>query len=138
MKIVALDIGDVWTGSAISDPMRIIAKPYQTIKTHLLNTFISELIEKQRVSTIVVGHPRTLKGTASEQTKKVEEVFEALKKDFPSISFLLWDERLTSKQADALKRPKSPEEKQKAHSVAAAIILQTYLQSLPHEIAEEF
>ena len=128
MKIAALDIGDVWIGIALSDALGILAKPYKTVKSHELYEAINHLKDKEKVQTIVVGHPRTLKGTSSEQTKKIEATYAQLKKDFPLIEFVLWDERLTSKQADALKRPRSPEEKQHAHSVAAAFILRTYLE----------
>lgn len=127
MKIAALDMGDVWVGIALSDPLGIIAKPYQTVKLSQLVTFLKEFITKQSVSTIVVGLPKTMRGTESEQTKKIIQEKEELEKTFPEITWVLWDERLSSKRADTLKKGTSKEEKIKSHSIAAAFILESYL-----------
>lgn len=128
MKILALDIGDAWTGSAISDALGLVAKPYQTVQTGDLQAFLNNIFQQETVQTIIIGHPKTMRGTASQQTKKVEEVKEALEKEFPHKKFLLWDERLSSKRAQTLKNARSKEEKAKSHSIAAAFILETYLQ----------
>src|SRR6476660_3604580 len=100
MKILALDIGDAWTGTALSDALGMFAKPYQTAETKNLTAFLRELFSKEKIETIVIGHPRTMKGTSSDQTKKVEAAKEMVEKEFPEKKFLLWDERLSSKRAD--------------------------------------
>ena len=129
MKIVALDIGDVWTGTAISDPMGIIAKPYKTVKSHMLIPFLQEIFQTEKIRTVVVGYPKTMHGTESEQTKKTTDLVEQLKTTLPTINFVLWDERLSSKRADELMRGKrSQEDKQASHSRAAAFILSSYLE----------
>ena len=128
MRIIALDLGDTWTGSALSDPLAIIAKPYKTIATNQLVPFLHETLSQHEIKTIVIGNPITLRGTISEQTKKVHAKKKDLEKEFPQHSFILWDERLTSKQASKLKSSKTKEEKLQAHSIAAAFILETYLQ----------
>lgn len=127
MKIVALDLGDVWTGSAISDELGITARPYETVKTTELIPFLDNLIKNESISTIVVGYPKTMGGTQSDQTKKVVSKKEELQKRFPGITWALWDERLSSKQAAGIKKTKSKEDKIASHSVAAAIILTGYL-----------
>lgn len=128
MKILALDIGDVWTGTAISDPTATFARPYQTVSTKELEEFLAKTIETESLKEIVVGHPKTLKGTESEQTKKIKKEKEKLEKMFPSVSWILWDERLTSKMASRpSKRKKSKEDKIQSHSRAAAFILDSYL-----------
>ena len=127
MRIAALDIGDVWTGVAVSDPLGITARPYTTVKYNELIAFLTQFIQQEQVDTIVVGHPCTLKGTASEQTKKVEKFFLELEERFPTISWALWDERMTSKQAAQIKKAKTKEEKLKQHAIAAALVLRTYL-----------
>ncbi len=129
MSILALDIGDVWTGSAIADPLGITARPYQTTKTTGLDEFLIKTIEKEHIDRIVVGYPKTLKGTESAQTKKVVAHKEELEKKFKNIEWVLWDERLSSKQAAAIKKSKS-EEKTAIHSKAAAFILMGYLDHL--------
>ena len=137
MKIIALDIGDVWTGSAISDALGFFARPYQTVESAKLEQFLTTLLSKEHISTVVVGHPTTMRGTKSEQTKKIEATTQELKATFPNVTWVLWDERLTSKHADTLKRPKTKEEKIQAHSVAAAYILSSYLDYLQfHKQAE--
>jgi putative Holliday junction resolvase len=129
MKILALDIGDVWTGSAISDTMGIIAKPFKTVKSISLIDFLKETFQSEKIKDVIVGYPKTMKGTESAQTKKTTEFAEQLKGIFPDIHFILWDERLSSKRADELKRgAKSPAEKEASHSRAAAFILSSYLE----------
>jgi putative Holliday junction resolvase len=128
MKILALDIGDRWTGVAISDPLGILPRPYDTFKTHELYTALEKVIAKEYVSTIVVGLPTTMRGTESDQTKKIIAMTDDLKKHFPNIEWKMWDERLTSKQAASMKSIKTKEDKLKSHAIAAAIFLSTYLE----------
>jgi putative Holliday junction resolvase len=127
MKTLSLDIGDRWTGIAISDPSGIIARPYETVESKELAEFLEDVIEREAIGVIVVGYPQTLRGTASEQTLKTKQVFEDLKAEFPTIEWTLFDERFTSKQAAELKRPKTKEEKKASHAIAAAFVLRTYL-----------
>ncbi len=127
MKILALDIGDRWTGIAISDPLGIIARPYDTVATHQLIDVLERIITLENISTIVVGMPITLRGLESEQTKKVKTFTQELKQTFKTISWALWDERFTSKEAEKLKKARTKEEKLKLHAIAAAFILETYL-----------
>ncbi|MGB8367188.1 MAG: Holliday junction resolvase RuvX [Candidatus Babeliales bacterium] len=130
MKILALDIGDRWTGTALSDALGMFAQPYKTIETTALNEFIKETITQEQIKTIIIGYPRTLRGTESEQTKKTKIIAAELNQSFPSIEWTFWDERLTSKQAEKLKKTKTKEEKRISHSIAAAFILTGYLEHL--------
>ena len=127
MKTSALDVGDVWTGIALSDALGITAKPYKTVKTVHLKDELEILITKERITTIIVGLPKTMKGTESQQTEKVRAVFSNLEKQFPDIKWQLWDERLSSKRAQSLKRPMTKEDKLQIHAIAAAFILSSYL-----------
>ncbi len=133
MKILALDIGDRWTGTAISDPLGMFARPYQTVQTKQLDQFLVKIIEQEKLKIIVVGNPRTLRGTESEQTKKVQLEKERLEKLFDTVSWELWDERLTSKMASRVKKEKTKEDKLKSHSIAAAFILESYLSYLQNK-----
>lgn len=130
MKIIGLDLGDQWTGVAISDSLGFFARPLQTVTTADLDPALAELIEKERVNTIIVGLPRTMKGTQSEQTNKVISHADQLKKKFPQITWIMWDERLSSKRAQAVKPSRTKEEKLQSHAIAAAFILQSYLDHL--------
>jgi len=127
MKMLALDIGDVWTGTAICDPLGIVARPYKTVKTKELESFLSETIDSERIKKVVVGYPRTMRGTESEQTKKIKAAKEKLQKIFDMVQWELWDERLSSKRAAQLKKATTKEEKKRSHSIAASFILDSYL-----------
>jgi putative Holliday junction resolvase len=129
MKTLALDIGDIWTGVALSDPLGILARPYDTVKTTELEIFLENIITKELISTVVVGLPTTLRGTQSEQTKKIIALFQALEQKFSSVTWKLWDERFTSRQAAAIKPTKSKQDKLQSHAIAAALILSGYLES---------
>lgn len=127
MKILALDIGDQWTGIALSDASRTIAKPFTTVETGNLTSSLEQLFAKEKINEGIIGHPKTMKGTISEQTKKVEEMAALLQQIFPTLTWKLWDERLSSKRAEAAKKNISKEEKLRSHAVAAAFILDSYL-----------
>ena len=128
MKTIALDIGDVWTGSALSDALGITARPYKTVTTKELFQFLDQTIAQEKIGTILVGYPKTLKGTESEQTKKTVAVFETIQEKYSTLECRLWDERLTSKQAAKLKKQKTKEDKIMSHSIAAALLLMGYLE----------
>ncbi len=127
MKVLALDIGDVWTGTALSDALGMFAKPLKTISSNDLESFLTGILDKEKISTIVVGMPVTMKGTQSEQTKKIIAQKEALEQEFRMVTWVLWDERLTSKRASSHKKNNSKDDKVASHSIAAAYILESYL-----------
>lgn len=137
MKILALDLGDRWVGSAISDALGITCRPYLTVELKDLKSFLLKTIKEENVLKIIVGKPTTFSGKNSEQTKKIIKMYDELKNYVNSnlnkeLAWILWDERLSSKRADALKTKKGKikEDKKMSHSVAAAFILQTYLDNL--------
>ena len=127
MKLLDLDIGDAWTGSAITDGLRMFARPYQTVASKDLDAFLHQTFAKEKITTIVVGLPRTLKGTNSKQTDDTIAKKDRLEKKFPDKKWVMWDERLTSKAASQIKSAKTKEDKLQQHSIAAAIILESYL-----------
>ena len=127
MKIMALDLGDAWVGVALTDPLRFFAKPFKTVAAADLETFLAQTLVQEKVSEVVVGYPKTMQGTESDQTRLVVATKEKLEMMYPTIKWILWDERLTSQQARKLRNPKNKEEKLLQHSIAAAIILESYL-----------
>ena len=102
--------------------------PYDTCKTNDLYTFLEKTIVKEYISTIIVGLPTTMRGTESDQTKKVIAITQQLKSHFHNIEWKMWDERLTSKQAATIKPTKTKDAKLRSHAIAAAIFLSTYLE----------
>lgn len=132
-RIVALDVGDVWTGIAISDPSGLVARPLKTVQAQDLDHELGELFSHEDIQKVLIGLPMPMRGIDSEQTKKVRAVAAHLQTLFPQVTWQLWDERLSSKRAEQIrkelgkKRP-SGEEKQFEHARAAAVILDSYLQ----------
>ena len=130
MKIVGLDLGDQWVGIALSDALQVSARPYKTIRAPELTTELRALLAQQRITCIVVGIPITLRGTASAQTVNIQKNIDELQQAFPDCQVISWDERLSSQRAQTQARATTKEEKIRSHAVAAAFILQTYLDYL--------
>ena len=136
-KKLGLDIGNVWVGVALSDAIGITCRPYRTVKADELDSFLSDVLKKEKIETVVVGHPLTVKGRASEQTKLIEESFSDLQKKFKtvdetSVQWVLWDERFSTKRAKSIistKKRRASKEEHSDHALAAAFILQSYLDS---------
>ena len=130
MKILALDVGDRWVGTALSDSLKFLAKPYKTVKASELLDFLKQIFSIEKIDTVVIGYPLTMRATQSLQTHQTVATKEILEKEFPAVSWVLWDERLSSKRAQNLKKATTKEEKIHSHSLAAAFILETYLNFL--------
>lgn len=134
MRILALDLGDVWVGTALSDPLGIVCRPLRTVKRKELMAFLKEAIEQHDVSKVLVGLPAGAEGQETEQSKKTREFFYQCQQSFPAIEWALLDEYLTSQLAvghqQTVKRQKlSSQSKLESHSLAAAFLLKDYLYS---------
>jgi putative Holliday junction resolvase len=131
-KIVAIDFGLKRTGIAITDASNIIASPLTTVDSIHLMTFLIDLVEKENVTTIVMGDPKRLNNEATHITENVYLLKEALQQQFPSLKIVMVDERFTSKMAfqsmiDNGMKKKQRQEKGMIDHISAAIILQSYL-----------
>ena len=125
-------MGDVRTGVAISDPERVIASPLQIVPSGDLPSYLRRLVNEQDVREVVVGVPRTLGGEVGYQARRILATLDALKRDFPGVRFVDWDERLTTRIASAGSRRRRGSGKKKPVRVdhlAAARILQEYLEA---------
>jgi len=134
-RILAIDYGDKKVGLALSDPMKIIAKPYKTItndsKESLLNDII-QIIQLKDVNEIVVGLPKTLKNTYSEQTYKVKDFIDYITGSL-DINVVIVDERLSSieaKRSLITQGIKTGHNKKDVDMTAAALFLQNYLDKI--------
>ena len=131
-RILGLDHGDRRIGLALSDPLQIIAKPFETIDLKFAkNIFdlLNSIIKEKDVEKIIVGYPITLKNKFSIQTKKVLKFVELLKKNV-QIEVKLYDERLTSQIAQKsliMQGVKTGHNKDDVDKTAAAVFLQNYL-----------
>tara|TARA_B100000700_G_C14779865_1_gene730797 strand:- start:211 stop:621 length:411 start_codon:yes stop_codon:yes gene_type:complete len=129
-RILGIDYGDSRVGLALSDPMKIIAKPFKTLSNNndlLLD--LKLLIDDNDINQFVVGYPINMKGESTPQTKKVDEFILLLEKKF-NLPVIKIDERLSSVSAiNSLVNQgiKTGHNKSKIDDTSAAIILQEFL-----------
>jgi len=122
-------------GIAMSDELKIIAQPLEFIPAEPFSGFLkrlSELLREYKVELILLGMPRNMDGSYGEASLKVRE-FEAVLKNSIALPVKTWDERLTSVQANrALSHGgvKKQKKRKNVDAMAAAILLQSYLDSL--------
>jgi len=124
-------VGDVRTGVAVSDPGRVIASPLQVVPSGELASFLRRLVDEQDVREVVVGVPRTLGGEVGFQAQKILATLDALKRDFPGLLFVEWDERLTTRIAAGSRSRRGSRKRKpvRVDHLAAARMLQEYLEA---------
>jgi len=136
--ILGIDTGDRRCGLALSDDLRMLAHPLETVdvvKTDVVARIL-EIVESRRVSLVVVGHPRNMDGSYGPMAEKAKLFAEKLREKLPC-SVKLWDERLTTVSASrALHEAGRDTRKQKAviDQAAAQIILQSWLDAHPEPL----
>ncbi len=132
MKILALDIGTVRIGIATSDIMEIIASAYEVYRRKNLDIdvkYIAELVSKLDAGEIVIGLPLKLDGTEGQSVEMAREFGEKLSQ-LVNIPIVYQDERLSTVTAQKIlieSGMRREKRKDKVDSIAATIILQTYL-----------
>jgi len=131
-RIMAIDFGFKRTGLAITDPLKIIANPLETVSTGGLFSTLDKYVSSGELEELVVGLPRKLDGSDTHTTAAVRDLVEKLKAKFPTIPVHLIDERFTSSLAkDTLLRGGVKKMKRRVKGnvdkISAAIILQSYL-----------
>ena len=124
MKVLALDYGSARTGVAVSDPTGTLARPLEVVENASAPAglrHLADLVEREGVERIVVGLPVTLRGERGTQAEETEAFVSALRgvTEVPIESF---DERFTTKLAEAQPSEAPPD------AVAAAHLLSTYLE----------
>ena len=129
-RILGIDYGDSRIGLALSDPMKIIAKPFKTLRNNkdLLSEF-KIIVENNQIIKFVVGYPINMKGKNTQQTKKVDDFIIFLETNF-DLDIIKIDERLSSISAiNSLisQGVKTGHNKSKIDETSAAIILQEFL-----------
>jgi putative Holliday junction resolvase len=128
-RIAALDIGEVYTGVAVSDTGGLLARPLEVVPSNHLEEYLRTLLLKEAVAEVVVGVPKTLAGEIGFQAKRVLAKLDALKEVFPAVRFVEWDERLTTRLARSSRGGgrRKGRAKERVDHVAAAGMLQEYL-----------
>ena len=131
-KLLGIDYGAKRTGIAITDSMQIIASGLTTVDTRKIDDFISNIVLSEDIECFVVGDPKNLDGTYTDNTRGVNIFVKKLQKLYPGILLRQIDERFTSKiakqsiLASGIKK-QARQNKALVDEVSATIILQNYL-----------
>jgi putative Holliday junction resolvase len=132
-KWLGLDLGAVRIGVALSEEFTGIALPHRTLANDA-NAIaeIRSIAQRERVAGIVLGFPIKLDGSRGIAAEKTEEFKRQLTEAIPDLRIVLWDERLTTAEAQKILRTAGKDAKQSRKvidQVAAQILLQSYLDS---------
>jgi len=137
-RILAIDYGSVRMGLAVSDPLGLTAQGLPTLeRTNKQADLgrISQLAADYSVAEVIVGHPISAKGEDTEMSRRVARFADELRAGL-GLRVLLWDERLTSLEADrALKESGASRgaRRRARDRMAAQILLQSYLDRRAYE-----
>ena len=136
MRYISLDVGDRTIGVAASDLLGLTAQGIKTIRRtsnrkdfHELKEIISDFDDV----TFVIGLPKNMNGTEGERREIVRNFAENLKKSFPDVKQIFWDERLSTVAAEKslIAADVSRKKRKKViDKMAAVYILQGFLDSL--------
>lgn len=134
-RVLGVDVGTVRVGLALSDPGRMIASPLETVPAgEDLPARLAEIARAQACETVVVGLPRALSGRETASTRLARDLAEALRAE--GLDVHLWDERLSSTEAEAVLLAggrRRAQRRTERDRVAAALILQGWLDARARE-----
>ena len=130
-RIVALDIGSVRIGVAVSDPLGFFAQGIAVLRAEgeWLED-LAQIIKEYNNLTILVGLPRRTDGSEGPEAVRMRETADTIQARFPELKLEFWDERFTTTiaqqallEADVSRSGR----KQKVDKIAATLLLQSYL-----------
>ena len=145
MRIIGVDFGDSRTGIAVSDPLGWTAQGLETASggMNAAAARIAQLTSQYKATAIVVGYPINMDGSAGFRAERTDCFITVLNghiKEYIGegiVEIIKWDERLTSAEAARVLRTtgnkpasRATREKGRLDIVAAAILLQSYLDSV--------
>ncbi len=132
MKIMAVDYGDARTGLAVCDRTETLASPVGMITERSMAKVAEQIIYASRefdVGMVVLGLPLNMDGTEGKRAQKTRKLGGILEKII-GMPLVYWDERSTTKSAENMLSEAGvygKKRKEELDSVAAAIILESYL-----------
>ncbi|MBO6522295.1 MAG: Holliday junction resolvase RuvX [Balneolaceae bacterium] len=131
-RLVGIDVGKKRTGIAQTDLLKTIASPVGTYSPEEVFTHLNKITKESAVDKFIVGWPLMPDGSEGDAIDMVKKFIAELNKRFPDIPVIKIDERNTSTKAkqlmiDAGISKKKRREKERVDRIAAAVILQNYL-----------
>ncbi len=136
MRIIGIDYGDARVGIAVSDPLGFTAQGIETVSNKVYAKMLErvvEIIKSYNADKIVIGLPKNMNGTLGPRGEISQKFADELKEYFPETEIILWDERLSTVQAAGVlnvTNTRGKDRKNVIDTVAASIILQSYLDSI--------
>lgn len=135
-RYLGLDIGDRTIGVAVSDLLGLTAQGVETIRRKNLASDIArlgELMQQYETRELVSGYPKNMNGSEGERCEVVRSFIDEVKRVYPDIHVMFWDERLSTVAAtrSLLEADLSRRKRKKViDKMAAVFILQGYLDSI--------
>lgn len=131
---MGIDYGTKRTGFAVTDPLKIIASGLETVSTEDVEVYLTQYLTVEEVECIVVGMPLYPDGNPAQIAPQVEVFVKKLRKLFPEIEVITWDERYTSEEAKRIilqsgAKKKQRRDKSLVDKISAALILEDYLKA---------
>lgn len=134
MRILGLDYGDSRVGIAVTDALGITAQGLETIhhdgRDKLVLKRLEEIIQQYEISTIAIGMPFNMNGTASERVEITKKFIHKLKCKFNQVNIVEIDERLTTVAAHKTMNFLQINKKEKRNivdTISAVYILEMYI-----------
>ena len=131
---MAIDFGRRRCGIAVTDSLRLVANPLETVETGRLADFVRAYIVAEGVDAVVVGRPRQMDGSDSECMRYLTPAINRLRKLIAPVPVIFFDERFTSVLAhkamlDGGMKKMARRDKAVVDRISASIILNDYLSS---------
>jgi len=132
-RIMSIDYGKKNIGIAITDPLKMFAKPFATIQNkgdEYAIKEIEDIIKSQSVDKVILGLPISTLDNDTEQTLTVRAFYQKLCTHITTVEIVLFDERYTTSEANDFlisKGTNYKDSKKIVDQIAAAMILKSYL-----------
>jgi putative Holliday junction resolvase len=130
-RILGIDFGEKRVGIAMSDPTGMIASPFKTVERAHVEEELEDIIEHYAIKTIVIGNPLRTDGKKGKREEEVKAFSRRIEQKL-NISVIPWDERFSTQAAERAMHEaeeKPSRDRAKVDRIAAAIMLQSYLDS---------
>ena len=134
MRIIALDVGDVRIGVAVSDPTGTIARPlevYRRVGYGPDGRYVKALCDKYETNQVLLGLPLNMDGSLGGQAQKAQAFGKVLEEQ-QGLTVFYQDERMTTVTAEQVLiggNVRREDRKLYVDKLAAAVILEQYLAS---------